>query len=83
MDLVFLSDVIGDIGIVLVIVYFIWLFGWGKKALGSAKLAILMALTIVFLIFIQHMELVWVPVILFLLATFGKEFLNKVIVQKG
>ncbi len=75
-------DVLNDIAIVLVIFYFVWLFGWGKKALGSAKLAILLAFVIVFLIFIQHWELVWVPVILFFLATFGKEFLNKVIVQK-
>ncbi len=75
-------DVLNDIAVVLVIVYFVWLFGWGKKALGSAKLAILLALIVVFLIFIQHMELVWVPVILIFLATFGKEFLNKVITQK-
>lgn len=72
-----------DIIIVLTLIYFVWIFSWGKKVMGSAKLAVLFALIVVYLVFILHPELVWIPVIIFLLATFGTSMFDKVNVFKG
>lgn len=72
-----------DITIVLTLIYFLWIFSWGKKVLGSAKLAVLFALIVVYLTFFLHPELVWIPVIIFLLATFGATTFDKIQVFKG
>ena len=72
-----MADLIGNLTIVLSLFYLVWLFSWAKKALGSAKLAILFSVIVVYLTFFQFPELVWIPVIIFLLATFGKGMLEK------
>lgn len=73
----FWEGITGNLEIALILFFFIWLFGWAKGSLGSAKLAVLFAIIIVFLTVYQYRELVWVAVILFLFATFGKELFSK------
>jgi hypothetical protein len=70
------ETLISNIEVVLSLVYLIWLFGWSKKLLGSAKLAILFSVIVVYLTFFQFRELIWVPVALFLFSFFGS-FLEK------
>lgn len=72
-----------NLWIVLSLFYLVWIFGWAKKNLGSPKLAVLFAVIVVYLTFFQFPELVWVPLIIFLLAVFGKGFLEKADVYKG
>jgi hypothetical protein len=59
------------------IIYFLWLFSWGKKQVGI-KIGILVALTLTYLIFYTNEWLIWIPVIGFLLITFGKELLERI-----
>jgi hypothetical protein len=73
-----MADMIENLRIVLSLFYTVWLFSWGKKTLGSAKLAILFAVIVVYLTFIQFPDLVWVPVIIFLVAIVGPTFFEKV-----
>lgn len=72
-----------DLVVVLTLFYFLWIFSWGKKVLGSAKLAVLFALIITYLVFFLHPELVWIPVVIFFVATFGTTLFDKVQVFKG
>ncbi|MBN2067184.1 MAG: hypothetical protein JW744_01825 [Candidatus Diapherotrites archaeon] len=71
------ATLVTDLWTVLALFYLVWVFGWAKKAMGSAKLAILFAVIVVYLTFFQHPELVWIPVIIFIFATFGKGFFEK------
>jgi len=66
-----------NLWIVLSLFYLVWLFGWAKRNLGSAKLAVLFAVIVVYLTFFQFPFLVWIPVIIFLFAVFGKGILEK------
>ncbi len=63
--------------LLLLIVYFLWFFTWGKKQVGT-KLGILLAIFLTYLIFFLYPEMIWVPFILFILATFGKEYLERI-----
>ena len=72
-----------DLWTVLALFYLVWLFSWAKKTLGSARLAILFAVIVVFLAFFLHPELVWVPLIIFLIANFASPMLEKMNVFKG
>ncbi len=67
-----------DLWVVLVLFIFIWLFGWGKENLGSPALAIFFAIIVIYLTFFKYPFLVWVLVGLFVLQTFGKEFIAQV-----
>ena len=71
-----------NVGIVLTLFYFIWIFSWGKKVLGSAKLAVLFAVIVTYLIFIQFPGFVWVPVAIFLIATFGASLFDRMHIFK-
>ena len=75
---IILSDLFMNIQIVLTLFIFVWIFSWAKQALGSAKLAIIFALIVVFLTFVQFPELIWLAVILVILATFGSEVFSKI-----
>lgn len=66
-----------NIRTVLSLFYLIWIYGWAKNQLGSAKLAILFAVIVVYLTFFQFPELVWLPVVIFLFAFFGKNFFER------
>ena len=66
-----------NIWIALTLFFFVWIYAWAKGNLGSTKLAILFAAIVVYLTFYQFPELVWIAVLLFLFATFGKEIISK------
>jgi hypothetical protein len=66
-----------DIELALILFFFVWVFSWAKGLLGSAKLAILFAVIVVYLTVYQHRFLVWAAVLLFIFATFGKELFAK------
>ncbi len=72
-----LYELIGNIEIALSLFYLVWLFSWAKNALGSAKLAIVFAVIVVFLTVWQFPILIWLGVLLFLFSTFGKELFSK------
>lgn len=63
--------------VALALFFFVWIYGWAKGNLGSAKLAILFALIVSYLTFYQHKWLVWFAVFIFMFATFGKEIVSK------
>jgi len=72
-----LSALESNLWIVLSLFYMVWIFGWAKKNLGSAKLAVLFAVIVVYLTFFQFPFLVWIPVAIFLFAVFGKGIIDK------
>lgn len=63
--------------LILFIIYFLWIYAWAKKQVG-AKLGIILAVVIMFLLFYSFPELIWVPFILFLWSIFGKDLLERV-----
>ena len=63
--------------VALTLFIFVWIFSWAKGQLGSVKLAILFAVIIVYLTFYQFPELVWLALLIFIFATFGKELFEK------
>jgi hypothetical protein len=62
----------------LILFMFIWIYSWAKGNLGSAKLAILFAIIMVYLTFYSYPELVWLVVVIYLFSTFGKEVFAKI-----
>jgi hypothetical protein len=72
-----LASMWDSIYIALLLVVFVWIYSWAKENLGSDKLAILFSLIVVFLTFYSFPELLWMGVILFIFATFGKELFSK------
>ena len=81
--IIMLQGLFEHVWIALILFIFIWLFSWAKGILGSVKLAVLFALIVVYLTFYQYPELVWLGVIVFFLATFGKEIFTKVKIFQG
>jgi len=71
------QDFTSSLALVLFIIYFLWLYNWGKKQLG-AKFGLLLGGLVFYLIFFLYQDLVWLPLVLFLLATFGKDLLERV-----
>ncbi|MFA6065365.1 MAG: hypothetical protein WC746_05980 [archaeon] len=71
------EDLFLTIALILFIVYFLWIYAWAKKQVG-AKLGIILAVVIMFLLFYSFPELIWVPFILFLWSIFGKDLLERV-----
>ncbi len=76
--MILLQSIWENVWIALILFIFVWVYGWAKGNLGSTKLAILFALIIVYLTFYSFPELVWIAVGIFLLATFGKDIIDKV-----
>ncbi len=74
---VYTDALLSNVEIALILFFFVWLFGWAKGGLGSAKLAILFAAIVVYLTVFQFRELVWLAVAIFLIATFGKDLWEK------
>lgn len=66
-----------NVWIALTLFVFVWIFSWAKSNLGSAKLAVLFAIIIVYLTVYAFPILVWLAVGVFILATFGKELIGK------
>jgi hypothetical protein len=73
-----LFDLVENIQIAISIFLFIWVYNWAKGNVGSAKLAIVLAVLIFFLTFYSYPELVWLLVGLWAFTTFGKDLLSKV-----
>ena len=71
------ADLALSFALVLMIIYFLWFFSWGKKQVGS-KLGLLIAVVLMYLTFYLYPELIWVPFLLFIFATFGKEILERI-----
>ena len=72
------GDVLDSVYIVGVLFLFVWIFGWAKENLGSAKLAILFAIIVVYLTFFTYPFLFWILIAFFLLQTLGKEFISQI-----
>ncbi|MFH0714535.1 MAG: hypothetical protein V1847_02550 [Candidatus Diapherotrites archaeon] len=70
-------DIFNNIWIALTIFALVWIFSWAKSNMGSAKIALIFAIVIVWLTFYSYPDLIWIGVFLFLLATFGKEVIEK------
>ena len=77
-----MDPLIQNLEIVLSLFYLVWIFGWAKKNLGNPKLAILFAVIVVYLTFFQFPQLIWIPVLIFIFAVFGKGFFEKVNLYK-
>jgi hypothetical protein len=69
------NDISMSFALVLMIIYFLWFFNWGKKQLGTT-FGLLLAMILFYLTFFLYPDLVWVPFVLFLFATFGKDLLE-------
>ncbi len=72
-----LSNLVSNVEIALTLFYFVWLFGWAKNALGSAKLAVIFAAIVTYITVVQFKVLIWGGVALFVFSTFGKELFSK------
>ncbi len=66
-----------NVWIALTLFVFVWIFSWAKSSLGSAKLAVLFAIIVVYLTVYAFPILVWLAVAVFIFATFGKELITK------
>ncbi len=77
------DGLMGNLEIALILFFFIWIMAWAKGTLGSAKLAVLFAFLVTYLTVYSYRELVWLTVLLFLFATFGKDLFEKVQIFKG
>ena len=71
------NDLFVTISFILLIIYFLWFYAWGKKQIGT-KLGVLLAIFLTYAIFWLYPDLIWVPVFLFLLMTFGKDILERI-----
>lgn len=70
-------DIMLSLALVILIVLFVWIYSWGKNQLGT-KIGLLLAIIIVYLTFFSFPELIWIIFIFFILATFGKELLERI-----
>jgi len=78
-----MTELVDNVITALSLFYLVWIYSWAKSKLGSAKLAILFAVIVVYLTFFLYPdELVWIPVVFFLFANFGKEIFDKIQVYK-
>ena len=71
-------SLLDNIQLALTIILFIWIYNWAKGNMGSAKMAFVTALIIVFLTFYSFPELIWLLVVIWAFATFGKDILTRV-----
>ena len=71
-------DMLTNIQTVLGLIYLIWIYAWFKKQAGSAKIAAILAILVVYLTFFMYPILIWIPAILFILATFFSGMFEKI-----
>gem|GEM_PF-786267 len=72
------GDITRNVEIVLGLIYLIWIYSWFKKQLGSAKISAILAVLVVYLTFFQYPELIWIPVIFFLIQTLFSGMFEKI-----
>jgi len=70
--------VLENLWLAIALFIFVWIYTWAKGMLGSAKLAVLFAVIIFYLTIYSYPELVWIGVIIFFMATLGKDVLSEV-----
>jgi len=75
---IILGTMADNIWIILTLFLFVWIYSWAKENLGSAKLAILFSIIVIYLTFYSYPVLVWILVGFFLLQTLGKEFMTQI-----
>lgn len=78
MNMVVTAPLVENIQLAITIFLFIWIYNWAKGNMGSAKLALITAIVIMFLTFYSFPELVWLLVLLWAFATFGKDIFSRV-----
>ncbi|MDD3159962.1 MAG: hypothetical protein PHQ98_03275 [Candidatus ainarchaeum sp.] len=71
------SNFLATVGLILLVLYTIFIYNWSKKLMGQT-LAIIFTLMIVYFILYIFIWILWVPVILFLIATFGKDVAERI-----
>jgi uncharacterized protein involved in cysteine biosynthesis len=71
------TDIALSLALVILIVLFFWIYGWSKNQAGT-KIGLLIAVLIMYITFFQFPELIWIMFILFILATFGKEIMERI-----
>lgn len=69
---VVLGTLSGDIWLALALYFAILVFGWAKGKLGDLKAAVIFVLILV-LIILNHTDLIWVIVGVYLFITYGKQ----------
>jgi hypothetical protein len=70
------QDIALSLALIILIVLFFWIYGWSKNQAGP-KLGLIIAIIIVYVSFFSFPELIWLIFILFILATFGKEIMER------
>ncbi len=71
------TDFFLTLRVILVIIYFLWIFAWAKKQVGP-KIAVVLTIVLVYLLFFNYPDLIWVPFLLFLWSIFGKDLLERI-----
>ena len=71
------QDITMSLALIILIVMFFWIYNWSKNQAGK-KLGLLLSFFIMYITFYSFPELIWIVFGLFLLATFGKELLERV-----
>ena len=72
-----LAPAMDDIRIALTLIMFAWILNWMRKLLGSARLALLFALVISYLVFFKHPDILFTLFGLIFLIYFIKPFFDK------
>ena len=62
-------DIMSDITLALVMIFFVMIINWARSNIGSTKLAILFAAIVAYLTIFKHPELAWLALILILAGT--------------
>lgn len=67
------SDLWGDLTVVIMLIFFIYLFKWSVETTGSKKIGLILAVIIGYLTFFRHIEiLIFVLIFFFGFPFFGK-----------
>lgn len=72
-----LAPAMDDLRLALTLIMFVWILNWMRKLLGSARLALLFALVISYLVFFKHPNLLFTVFGLLFLVYFFKPFFEK------
>ena len=71
------TDIALSIALVILIAVFFWIYNWSKNQAGK-KMGLILAMIIMYLTFYSFPELIWVLFIIFIIATFGKDLMERI-----
>lgn len=71
------TDIALSFALVILIVVFFWIYNWSKNQAGK-KIGLILAVIISYLTFFSFPELIWVLFLIFLIATFGKDLMERI-----